>query len=158
MQEFEKTANQPENDAVILEWRNHPAREHPILGVLLFFFIGACGVTAIAFTGYFLMGLLALLVLLGAFSGFLFPMHYRITRNEVRVNTMFGNNKRNLKNYRRVIKEKRGALLSPFSRRHPLDAIRGFYIRKENNPEELWLVLDNIMTGENGRTADNNNG
>ena len=140
----EKSDNLPETEP-LLEWQNHPARSRPVVGALLFILIGAASVLTIAFTGLFLMGLLALLILLGAFATFLFPVKYKITADEVCVSTLFGNQKRVLKNYRRVVKERRGALISPFSRPHRLDSIRGFYIRKEEKPDELWDVLERVI-------------
>lgn len=136
-------------ETALLEWKNYPARERPVTGVVLFVAVGAISIFAIAFTGMFLLGILALLLMLGAFATFLFPVKYRVTGTGVKVSTLFGDQKREFKNFRRVVREKNGALISPFSRPHSLDNVRGFYIRKESRPEELWTVLENVIRPEN---------
>ena len=130
---------------ILLQWKSEPARKRPLVALTLFMCIGACGWAAAAFTGHFLLGLLAILILLGAFSGTLFPSRYKLTAEEIWAKTPFGVERKRIKNYRRVVRERRGALLSPFSRKHRLDTIRGYYIRKEENPEELWEILEKLL-------------
>ncbi|GAB4302365.1 MAG: hypothetical protein Kow0090_17880 [Myxococcota bacterium] len=134
-----------EEGVVLLEWNNHPARERPVAAAMLFILIGVAGFLAVVFTGMFLMGALTFLILLGAFNGFLFPSRYRLTADEIIVSTVWGNQRRPLANYRRVVRERKGALISPFSRPHILDSVRGFYIRKEKGAEDLWAALEKLV-------------
>lgn len=81
--------------------------------------------------------ILAGLILGGSFVQFFIPTRYDVFEDKIRITRLFNTAEKELKFYRRIIIDKNGFFLSPFSTPNRLDPFRGVYILLENNKDEV---------------------
>ena len=116
----------PEQEA--LEWTSFPAAENKLKAVLVGIFLAVL-FTFIHLTfgtGWFLI---ALLLLGGSVAPYFAVTRYRMTEEEVTVFHFFFTVRKPWSAFRSYYVDRRGILLSPFTRPSRLENYRGLYVR-----------------------------
>jgi hypothetical protein len=121
-----------------LSWVSHPARERPMVAVLVTFFI----IIVMALVYFIMDRSLFMMIMAGiiftlSLSTFYFPTTFSIDEQKVTIKFRFSIKERNLSAFRQYFPETRGILLSPFLSPSRLENFRGFYLRygKDNKAE-----------------------
>ncbi len=125
---------EPEAGPETLAWSVHLARDRPKWVVGLVVLMAGCAALCFYLFGSLLYAAFTVVALLGATAEFLFPAHYRLTREAAEM--------RNLHNWRRIAWAEvrkvylldEGIKLSPLPHAGPREAFRGLMLR--------WQVED----------------
>lgn len=158
----EATAN-PERDSahaeevVLAEWSVHlmATEPHKVWGV------AAAVVLAAAVGGlalhHWMGSVLGSVFVMGSAAEFLLPIRYRLTSKSVHCAYGLARLEMPWRGIRRIIQERDGLRLSPFSSPSRLDAFRGIYLRypiadtSASRPEIERLVRDSVEIARSGR-------
>jgi hypothetical protein len=135
-----------------LSWSVNPYREDPWKGISALVVIAA----SIWFTlrlGGPLLGLLAVLILVGGVGPFFVTTRYRLTEAGVEVRGPFQKVSRPWKDFRRAYRARNGVSLSPFAGRHLLEPYRSVMLRFGNHREEVldWVTRLGPPLGSPGK-------
>lgn len=125
----------------LITWVSHPARREPARAAFAVVVIAVMVVGVTLWVGP-ILGLVALLVMLGSVYGFLFAAQYELDERGITIRTIFGSQRREWSTLRRADVGQRGVHLSPFSTRSWLDGPRGIYLRFDGNRDEVMAVID----------------
>jgi len=110
-----------------LTWTIHPARDNMRKTILSLIFIAVCLAFVFIFWGI-VYGVIGLTFLFIALRPYYFPTHYELTTTQVIVKTLFYTQKRQLSEFKTVLRGKNGVLLSPFRHKTFLNNFRGIYL------------------------------
>ncbi len=137
------TPSVPATATPLLAWRVHLLRRYPnrLLVLLLTLLIALLGVYLMF--GNLLLACVAVLLLLGATSDFLFPLSYRLTATGIEADSLTGRMKLSWQDARRVLSNRESVLLSPLASPSRLDAFRGVTLRfaPDGEPGDRASVL-----------------
>jgi hypothetical protein len=127
------------SEATTLEWRVHPFQERRklgllVLGVMLLLSAGA-GVAG----GAWFWAAFSFLVLFLSVESFYFPTSFALSPEKLTVVRRFSRSEREWGMFRRCLVDENGVTLSPFSRKHWLEAYRA--IRLRVTPENREAVM-----------------
>lgn len=124
-----------EKAAPLLAWRVHLLRRYPnrIPVLALTLLIALLGVYMMF--GNPLLALVAVLLLIGATSEFIFPIAYRLTEEGIEADTLTARMKLPWKDARRCLCDRRSVTLSPLAQASRLDGFRGVTLRFAPNGE-----------------------
>ncbi len=92
-----------------------------------------------------LMIVFALLLFNAALYGFFFPTTYEVTPENVKIKYMFTSQEKEMSMFRSYYPDKRGVLLSPFSRPSRLENFRGIYLRYHDNKDEVDAFIKDLF-------------
>jgi hypothetical protein len=81
------------------------------------------------------------LFLLNAVGEFLFPLHFRVTKEGVEVSSFLHDRKLRWEQIRRMEVHPNGILLSPYPKPSQLDNLRGIWLRWDGEPEGLQRLV-----------------
>ena len=126
-----------------LTWTAWPARERPLAAVVLIGAAVVLGVLIARETKDGVLGVAAPAIVLASLSSFLFPTHYRLTDESVEVRSIGMARVRPWSEMKRMTVDRTGVFLSPFARRHWLEAYRG-----------MRLLFATGATGATGATEE----
>lgn len=132
---------------VVIKWTALPARNRK---KRLFFWFSLFAIVSFiyAFGGLF-WGIFSLFLLLATTASFYTPTTYLLKQTHIEIKRPLYTQKREWKTLKRVVPDKRGVFLSPFSRPSRLDAFRGFYLllNGSENREEIIRFLREKIEG-----------
>lgn len=125
----------PPTEATALTWRVHLLQRHPkrLPGLMIGLGIGLGGVWLMSASP--LMVLLALVLLVGACSDYLFPLRYRITAEGVFAEGLTSRYVLRWPEVKRALPEPAGLILTPLATPSRLDAFRGVLLRYASDGE-----------------------
>jgi len=138
---------QPEQhveDRSKLEWRSHPARERPMATAALLVIMLTASWAAAEVMQNLWWGLVGMAMLLLAMWGYLLPTSYVLDGVGVTKKSLFGSEKRNWREIRSFVTDRRGMLLSPFPTPTRLAKFRGLSLQfsSGNREEVIAFVRD----------------
>ena len=117
------------NQEKIITWTAYPARNKRkkyLFWLSIFVIVSFI----YAFGGVF-WGIFSLVLLLATTASFYTPTKYKITDTYIEIKRPLYTQRREFSTLRRVVPDKNGVLLSPFSGPSRLDAFRGLYLLLE---------------------------
>jgi len=124
-----------------LQWTVFPFRDQPKAAIILSAFLAFIFVYLYIFWGFFYM-LLGILILGGSLWEFFTPVSYIFREDEFYIKTVFTRKFYKWNRYKNFLVDKKGVLLSPFSRRSRLERFRGVSIRF--HPDKREEILEFI--------------
>ncbi|HEX7319518.1 MAG TPA: hypothetical protein VF399_04070 [bacterium] len=110
-----------------MTWSIHPANDNIVKTVVSLVFIFSFLIFILIFYGP-LLAALGLAFLFVSLHSFYFKTTYEIDAESVSIKTVFGAQKRKLKEFKKLYKGKNGVLLSPFKRKTFLNNFRGLFL------------------------------
>jgi hypothetical protein len=119
----------------------HPARERPLVAVLVILFVTAIGVLAGQTIGLAWASWLFAAILLGSISSFLLPTTYELDEAGITVRHALTARRRLRKQIRRVDIGSEAALLSPYRTPRRLDRFRALLVPLRGAPPEALALL-----------------
>jgi len=126
-----------ESEGEVLEWTTHPVRRRPWLSVGVTLFVILIGILVYWATDSNVFTVLALVVLYASLAKFYFPTHYRLNSKGVVIKSTTQTLKKPWSMYRSYYPDKKGVLLSPFTRPTRLENFRGMYLMCADNRNEV---------------------
>jgi len=123
-------------DKVELTWRVAPFQSERSKGISALAVVAAAVYASFALGGV-LLGLLAVLILVGGVGPFFVSTRYRLTAERVEVRSPFQRTARPWKDFRRAYVGERGVSLSPFRGRHLLEPYRSVMLRYGDHRDEV---------------------
>lgn len=137
-----------------LAWRAWPFRRHPGRGAFaLVVCAGAVALAASASNGP-LLPFVAFLFLGSTLLPFFVPTDYELSADGIRVTRLGLTTRRPWAAFRRVAADEESCLLSPFPRRHWLDATRGSTLALEGNRREVTAYAESMVGIARGADAE----
>jgi hypothetical protein len=128
-----------------LSWISHPAIIRKKATVATLIFIGIILAIVYYMTTSILMVLLALVIFSGALSTYFFPTRYEISPEKIKIKYIFTKVEKDMSMFRSYYPDKRGVLLSPFTRPSRLENFRGIYLRYHDNKDEVDSFVRKIF-------------
>jgi hypothetical protein len=125
------------SDQVVLRWSTHPVRRSAKISILVILFLFVIWLLVYLTTFSPLLTILAVLIMLGSLSPFFLPTYYELDEKRVKVKFFFSTKEKEWITFRSFYVDKNGVLLSPFERPSRLENFRGFYVRFNQNKEEV---------------------
>ncbi len=110
-----------------MTWSVHPANENPVKTIISLVFIFGFLIFILIFYGP-LLAALGLAFLFVSLHSFYFKTTYEIDNESVSIKTVFGTQKRKLREFKKIYKGKNGILLSPFKHKTFLNNFRGLFL------------------------------
>jgi hypothetical protein len=136
---------------LVLSWRSHPARQQPWrftagVGALV-----VVGLASLAFSGSTLVAATMVMVTWLSVHEFFVATEYRIDERGVTVlRPGRRHSHQSWQRVRRVVRERRGLLLSPHARANRwLDTRRGTYLRYAGNDEIVQSLVNCYLAAKN---------
>jgi len=138
----------------IIKWTALPSRNKK-KRILFWFSLFAIVSFIYAFGGLF-WGIFSLVILLATTASFYTPTTYILKEDHLEIKRPLYTQKREWKTLKRVVPDKKGVFLSPFSRPSRLDAFRGFYLLLDGaeNREEIIEFLKEKIEGAKEKNGD----
>jgi hypothetical protein len=133
-----------------MTWSVHPAKDNLVKTMISLVFIFGFLIFILIFYGP-LLAFLGLAFLFVSLHSFYFKTTYEIDAESVNIRTVFGTQKRRLKEFRRIYEGKNGILLSPFKRKTFLNSFRGLFLYYPKSAgavmnEDINAYLEKIFT------------
>jgi len=128
-----------------LSWVSHPAKARKTAAIITLFLIFLIMWMVYSMTQSLVMIFFALLLFNAALSSFFFPTRFTITEEKVIIKYMFTSQEKDMSMFRSFYPDKRGVLLSPFTRPSRLENFRGVYVRYDGNKDEVDAFVKEIF-------------
>lgn len=128
-----------------LTWTIHPARDNMRKTILSLIFIVACLAFVFIFWGI-IYGIIGLAFLFIALRPYYFPTLYELSATQITVKTLFYTQKRQLSEFRAVLRGKNGVLLSPFRHKTFLNNFRGIYLFLPSDADHIVHRIRELIT------------
>ena len=133
-----------------IEWTGHPARRSPSRVAFLSLVVTICALLA-ARAGGVLLGMMAVVVLLGAVGRFWVPARYQVNVDGIRVIRGGRAKHRRWSELRRWTYRGEWIVVSPFAQPHFLDERRGLTIDRGSAPKQLERYLEEYVGERSAR-------
>lgn len=137
----EQAAPDQQHDRVLLNWETLPARNRPLVAVLVGIFILVLGWLVYYWTESWFFVVIAILILWGSLSQFYVRTRFTFTEHKVKVKYIVNKIAKDWSQYRSYYEDKNGVLLSPFLRPSRLENFRGLYVRFAGNRDEVMKIV-----------------
>ena len=128
-----------------LSWVSHPAKLRKVAAAITLLLIIAIMVVVYNITQSWVMLVFAYLLFNAALSSFYFPTRFEVSQEKVKIKYTFTSQEKDMSMFRSYYTDKRGVLLSPFSRPNRLENFRGVYLRYHNNKDEVDAFIKTIF-------------
>ena len=133
-----------------LAWSAWPARERPLAAVVVLAAAVILGVLVRQATGDGVLAIAAPLFVLLSVSSWLLPTGFRLTEEALEVRSLGVTRARPWSEMRRMVVDESGVFLSPFERKHWLDAYRGLRLLTGGNHDQVVAFVE-AKLGARGR-------
>jgi hypothetical protein len=124
-------------DEFVLRWSTHPIKRSAKISILVILLLFVIWLLVYLTTFSPLLTVLSVVIMLGSLSPFFLPTYYELDEKKVRVRFFFNTKEKEWTTFRSFYVDKNGVLLSPFERPSRLENFRGFYVRFNQNKEEV---------------------
>ena len=125
-----------------LSWRAWPAKEHPLRAAVLIAALAVLGVLVRQGTHDAVLAVAGPLFVLLSVSSWLMPTTYRLTDEALEVRSLGVTRVRPWSEMRRMMVDETGIFLSPFERKHWLDAYRGVRLLTGGNRDQVVAFVE----------------
>ena len=125
-----------------LSWSAWPAKDHPFRALVLLAALTVLGVLVRQGTHDMVLAVAGPLFVLLSVSSWLLPTGYRLTDEALEVRSLGVTRVRPWSEMRRVVVDEAGVFLSPFERRHWLDAYRGVRLLTGGNRDQVVAFVE----------------
>ena len=133
-----------DDEAVIMQWSVHLARQRPFGAALAIISIAITIAIGYALLGSWLYGVVGGLVIACALSDFLLPVHYRLTKRGVEVISALHRRSINWESVKACYLDKDGIVLSPFEMWTPLAPFRSVRLRLNCDRERVIGLINEL--------------
>ena len=125
-----------------LSWRAWPAKEHPLRAAVLIAALAVLGVLVRQGTHDAVLAVAGPVFVLLSVSSWLMPTTYRLTDEALEVRSLGVTRVRPWSEMRRMTVDETGIFLSPFERKHWLDAYRGVRLLTGGNRDQVVAFVE----------------
>ena len=125
-----------------LSWSAWPAKEHPLRAAVLIASLAVLGVLVRQGTNDAVLSIAGPLFVLFSVSSWLMPTSYRLTDEALEVRALGVTRVRPWGEMRRMTVDESGIFLSPFERKHWLDAYRGVRLLTGGNRDQVVAFVE----------------
>ena len=125
-----------------LSWSAWPAQEHPLRAAVLIAALAVLGVLVRQGTHDAVLAVAGPLFVLLSVSSWLLPTTYRLTDESLEVRSLGVTRARPWSEMRRMTVDEQGIFLSPFERKHWLDAYRGVRLLTGGNRDQVVAFVE----------------
>ena len=135
-----------------LSWSAWPARVHPLRAAVVIAALVVLGVLVKQATHDTVLAVAGPIFVLLSLSAWLLPTTYRLTEEALEVRSLGVTRVRPWSEMRRMEVDETGIFLSPFERRHWLDAYRGVRLLTGGNRDQVVAFVEAKLAAGVGRT------
>ncbi len=128
--------------AVGLAWSSWPARRRPLAAAVVLASVAILGVLVRQATGDGVLAVAAPFFVLLSVSSWLLPTGFRLTEEGLEVRSLGVTRVRPWSEMRRMVVDDSGVFLSPFERKHWLDAYRGVRLLTGGNRDQVVAFVE----------------
>jgi len=128
-----------------LSWISHPAKIRKQAAAITIVFILIIMILVYLLTFSKVMVILTVVIFTGALSTFFFPTKYELSAEKVKIKYLFTSVEKEMSMFRSYYPDRRGVLLSPFTRPSRLENFRGVYIRYHQNKEQVDAFVKELF-------------
>jgi len=125
-----------------LSWSAWPAKDHPIRALVLLASLTVLGVLVREGTHDVVLAVAGPLFVLLSVSSWLLPTEYRLTTKALEVRSLGVTRVRPWSEMRRMTVDEAGVFLSPFERKHWLEAYRGVRLLTGGNRDQVVAFVE----------------
>lgn len=143
-----------DDEGVLLEVNEHPARSRPVASVLSMVFILAVSFLGYALIKTVLFPVFVIIFLLVSNTSFFFPSRYVLTKEKIVIDRIIYRKSYPWSRFRGYLCDKNGIYLSPTKDPKRFDRFRGvFLVMGKENRESAVAVLQEVIDGANGNNT-----
>jgi hypothetical protein len=137
----QSAASEQPHEEVLLSWETHPAKDRPLVAVIVGTFLVVLACLVYLWTESWFFVAITALVLWGSLSQFYVRTKFVFTGNKVKVHYVVNKIEKEWSQYRSFYEDKNGVLLSPFLRPSRLENFRGLYVRFAHNRDQVMEIV-----------------